>query len=144
VVDTGNNRILRYPRPFGQSSDVPAVDLVIGQPDLSSFLPNQGLPGATATGLALARSGSVFRAGLALDAQGNLWASDPGNNRVLRFPVSELGAGATNQPSADLVLGQNDFSSTTLPANLTRNGKNYLSQPSGLAFDPAGRLFICR
>ena len=41
-----------------------------------------------------------------------------------------------------MVLGQNDFSSTSLPANLTRSWKNYLSQPSGLAFDPEGRLFI--
>ncbi len=86
--------------------------------------------------------GGVFRAGLAFDAQGNLWVSDPGNNRVLRYPASELAAGASNQPAADLVLGQNDFSSTSLPTNLTRSGKNYLSQPAGLAFDPKGRLFI--
>ena len=142
VTDAGNNRILRYPRPFVQTSDLPAVDLVIGQPDLNSSLPNGGLTSPTANGLALARSGSVFRAGMAFDNQGNLWVSDPGNNRVLRFPGSELGPVAANQPAADLVLGQSDFSSSSLPSNLTRNGKNYLSQPAGLAFDPAGRLFI--
>jgi uncharacterized protein (TIGR03437 family) len=142
VADAGNNRILRYPRPFAQTGALLAVDLVIGQPDLSSSGKNGGLSAPAAGTLALASGGSVFRAGLAFDAQGNLWASDPGNNRVLRFPASELGPGAANQPPADLVLGQNDFSSSSLVANPSRAGKNYLSQPAGLAFDPAGRLFV--
>ncbi len=56
--------------------------------------------------------------------------------------MAELAAGASNQPAAALVLGQNDFSSSSLPTNPTRSAKNYLSQPAGLAFDPGGRLFI--
>ena len=116
--------------------------MIIGQPDLNSNSPNGGQTAPTANTLALENDSGVFRAGLALDAQGNLWVSDPGNNRVLRFPASELTPGSPNQPSADLVLGQSDFSSTSLPANMTRSGKNYLSQPSGLAFDLEGRLFI--
>ncbi len=142
VTDAGNNRILRYPRPLAQTGALLAVDLVIGQPDLSSKSSNAGLTAPTANTLALASGSSVFRAGLAFDAQGNLWVSDPGNNRVLRFPASELGAGAANQPPADVVLGQNDFSSNSLPSNLTRSAKNFLSQPAGLALDPEGRLFI--
>ena len=142
VIDAGNNRVLRYPAPFAQTSDLLAVDLIIGQPDLNSYSANGGRTAPTATTLALANGSGVFRAGLAFDAQGNLWVSDAGNNRVLRYPAGELAAGASNQPAADLVLGQNDFSSTSLPINLTRGGKNYLSQPAGLAFDPKGRLFI--
>lgn len=142
VVDAGNNRVLRYPAPFAQTSDLLAVDLIIGQPDLNSKSPNGGQTAPTASTLALSNYSGVFRAGLAFDGQGNLWISDPGNNRVLRFPASALAAGAPNQPAADLVLGQNDFSSTSLPANTTRSEKNYLSQPSGLAFDPQGNLFI--
>jgi len=141
VTDAGNNRILRYPAPFKQTSALLTVDLVIGQADLGSRSPNAGLTGPTAGTLALVSGSGVYRAGLAFDAQGNLWISDPGNNRVLRFPVAELGAGAVNQPLADLVLGQNDFSSSSLPSNPTRSGKNYISQPAGLAFDPQGRLF---
>ncbi len=118
------------------------MDLIIGQPDLNSRSPNGGQSAPTANTLALANGSGVFRAGLAFDAQKNLWVSDPGNNRVLRFPASALATGSPNQPAADLVLGQNDFSSTSLPANPTRSGKNYLSQPAGLAFDPQGRLFI--
>ena len=142
VADAGNNRILRYPAPFRQTGDLLAVDLVIGQADLSSNSPNAGLTGPTANTLALESGGAVYRAGLAFDGHGNLWVSDPGNNRVLQFPAAELAVGATNQPAATLVLGQNDFSSNSVPANQTRSGKNYLSQPAGLAFDPQGRLFI--
>jgi uncharacterized protein (TIGR03437 family) len=142
VMDAGNNRVLRYPQPFRQTSDLLGVDLIVGQPDLNSYAANGGQSVPTANTLALANGGGVFHAGLAFDAQGNLWVSDPGNNRVLQYPASELASGAPNQPAAALVLGQNDFSSTSLPANLTRSGKNYLSQPAGLAFDPGGRLFI--
>jgi uncharacterized protein (TIGR03437 family) len=142
VIDAGNNRVLRFPAPFAQSSDLLAVNLIIGQADLSHNAPNGGQTAPTANTLALANGSGVFRAGLAFDAQGNLWMSDPGNNRVLRFPAGTLATGSPNQPAADLVLGQNDFSSTSLPANVTRNGKNYLAQPAGIAFDPEGRLFI--
>ncbi|HTB19110.1 MAG TPA: hypothetical protein VK708_13400 [Bryobacteraceae bacterium] len=142
VMDAGDNRVLRYPAPFAQTSDLLVVDLIIGQPDLNGKSSNGGQNAPSANTLALGNGGGVFRAGLAFDAQGNLWMSDPGNNRVLRYPAAVLHAGAGNQPAADLVLGQNDFSSTSLPANITRGGKNYLSQPAGLAFDPQGRLFI--
>jgi uncharacterized protein (TIGR03437 family) len=142
VVDAGNNRVLRYPAPFTQTSDLLAVDLIVGQPDLDGNSPNGGQIAPTANTLALANGGGVFRAGLALDAQGNLWVSDPGNNRLLRFPAAALATGSPNQPAADLVLGQSDFSSTSVPTNMLRSGKNYLSEPAGLAFDPDGRLFI--
>jgi uncharacterized protein (TIGR03437 family) len=142
VADAGNNRILRFPAPFKQTGDLLAVDLVIGQASLSGNSPNAGLTAPTASALALMSGSGVFRVGLAFDGQGNLWVSDPGNNRVLRFPESELGAGAANEPAADLVLGQNDFSSNALASNITRSSKNYLSQPAGLAFDPQGRLFV--
>lgn len=142
VIDAGNNRILRYPAPFMQTGDLPTVDLVIGQADLNSRAPNAGQSAPSANTLAFSTSAGTFRAGLASDSLGNLWVSDPGNNRVLRFPVATLGSGATNQPSADLVLGQSGFTSTSIPANAMSRGKNFLTQPSGLAFDPKGRLFI--
>jgi len=142
VVDAGNNRVLRYPKPFAQTVDLLAVDLIIGQPDLNGNSPNAGQIAPTAGTLVLANGSGVFRAGIAFDGQGNLWVSDPGNNRVLRFPASELTTGSPNQPVADVVLGQSDFSSTSLPADVTRGGKNYISQPAGIAFDPEGRLFI--
>ncbi len=142
VIDGGNNRILRYPTPLTQTGDLLAVDLIIGQKDLSGRSPNAGLPAPNERTLAFSTGGNAFRAGLAFDAQGNLWVSDPANNRVLRFPASALGSGAVNQPSADLVLGQTDFSSTAIPKDANASKKNFLAQPSGLGFDPKGRLFI--
>jgi len=109
VVDAGNNRILRYPAPFKQTGDLLTVDLVIGQANLSGNSTNAGLTAPTASTLSLESDSGVFRAGLAFDLQGNLWVSDPGNNRVLQFPAAELAPGASNNPAAALVLGQNDF-----------------------------------
>lgn len=154
VADAGNNRIVRYPAPFSQTGSLLTVDLVIGQKDLSGRAANQGTGAPSATSLFLSSGSTFLRSGLAFDSSGNLWVSDAGNNRVLRYPSSVLGQGATNAPSADLVLGQTDFTlnqlpntagqSKCVPTNLTGSpcGKSYLSQPSGLAFDPAGRLFV--
>jgi uncharacterized protein (TIGR03437 family) len=78
---------------------------------------------------------------MAFDSSGNLWASDPGNNRVLRFPAATLTPGG-NGPAADIVLGHGDFITASLPSSVLLTGKNFLSQPAGLAFDPKGRLFV--
>lgn len=154
VVDAGNNRILRYPAPLLQSGDLLTVDLIIGQKDFSGRSPNEGQSAPSEKTLALASGGSIFRAGITFDSQGNLWVSDPGNNRVLRYPASALGTGAANEPSADMVLGQTDFASNQIPPNSNQSkcgtstasgqkcGRNFLFQPSTLAFDPKGRLFV--
>jgi len=142
VVDAGNNRILRYPAPFSQTGDLLTVDLVLGQKDLNGRAPNAGQPVPAANTLALSTGAGIFRAGLAFDAAGNLWVSDAGNNRVLRFPAGVLGTNAANAAPADLVLGQPDFTSNSGPPNVDRTKKNFLLAPSGLAFDPKGRLFV--
>ncbi|HEY2845207.1 MAG TPA: hypothetical protein VGJ09_16210, partial [Bryobacteraceae bacterium] len=55
VVDAGNNRIVRYPNPFNQTTNPPALDLVIGQKTQSSGnSANEGLARPTAKTLAFA------------------------------------------------------------------------------------------
>ena len=154
VLDAGNNRILRYPAPFSQTGALLTVDLIIGQKDLNGNSANAGQTAPSANAIEVSSGGSIFRSGLAFDAQGNLWVSDAGNNRVLRFPVKVLGKGAANQPAADLVLGQLDFVSNLTPTGAgqsqcgtsavatERCGLNFLIQPAGLAFDAKGRLFV--
>ncbi len=142
VVDAGNNRILRYPAPFTQTGALLTVDLILGQKDLNGRAPNAGQPAPGPNTFAFSTGAGIYRSGLALDASGNLWISDPANDRVLRVPVTALGSGAANQPSADLVLGQPDFVSNSAPQNVDRTKKNFLLSPSGLAFDPKGRLFV--
>ena len=143
VIDGGNNRIVRYPNPFNQTTDPPALDLVIGQKTQSSGnQPNEGLTKPTAKTLSMTPGGSVVRAAIAFDAQGNLWVTDAGNNRVLRFPVAQLAAG-TIEPAADRVLGQSDFISNNSPtcSSCQING-TVLLQPQSLAFDSNGALYV--
>jgi uncharacterized protein (TIGR03437 family) len=145
VVDTGNNRILRFPKPFSQSDQI-LPDLVIGQPDFSTRVTNQG--GISARSMALnndtsapdCQSGNCYNASLAFDNAGNLYFTDPLNNRILRYPASVLGPKATNGPPADLVLGETDFSSavsTDDPVNI-----HNLRTPAGIALDSGGRLYV--
>ena len=142
VTDSGNNRILRYPRPFDQQSTVLQADLVIGQADLrAGTSQNRGFKNPTNVSLSV----NGFHAGLAIDSKtGDLWTSDSGNNRVLRFPANQL-APYTQDPTADLVLGQTDFGTGTFVqgTDTTQLNKRVLAAPSGIAFDAAGRLFVC-
>ena len=140
VTDSGNNRILRFPKPFSQTSGNVQPDFVIGQASLNTNNANRGGSPAANT-LATTSGGGILQAGLTFDTGGNLWASDPGNNRVLRFPKAAL-AGKTFGPAADLVLGQPNFTSNALPANPVNNDKSFVAQPAGLAFDQTGYLYV--
>ena len=143
VVDAGNNRILRFPKPFAQTgSQTP--DIAIGQPSFTTNGANQG--GISASTLALTTAaGAPLEAFIAFDAAGNLWVSDAGNNRVLRFNATALGSQASSGTAADIVLGQTDFVSNAYNAPTISNPLTSLTAfatPSGIAFDTAGRLFV--
>jgi len=141
VADSGNNRVVRYPKPTQQTGTLLTIDLVLGQKDQTSGLANQGLSAPTAKTLALSLGSAAYVSGLAI--QGNdLWVSDSGNNRVLRYSGLLAAQSPANDPVADLALGQADFVTGSLPASIARNTKNYLAQPAGLVFDQAGDLFV--
>jgi uncharacterized protein (TIGR03437 family) len=144
VSDAGNNRIVRYPAPFAQNVTPILGNLVIGQPALSSGnSPNQGQGAPTASTLWLSgANGAVYNAGLAFDAQGNLWAADSGNNRVVRYNAGSLSAGGT--VSADLVLGQPNFTTNSLVTGSTplRVNKSVLSVPFGVAISQSGDIYV--
>ena len=145
VLDAGNNRILRFPKPFAQTG-TRLPDLVIGQSSFSTNGLNQG--GISAATLALTTTSGTATAALqafiTFDSSGNLWVSDSGNNRVLRFNANVLGSQAAPGPAADLVLGQNDFvtGSYNPPASSPLTSLTSFTTPSGIAFDTAGRLFV--
>lgn len=142
VLDSGNNRILRFPKPFAGGD--PSPNLVVGQSDFSCEtcnLPNSG--GISAATIAVSGT-AVFGSAIAFDLNGNMWFLDTGNHRVLRYPSAVLGEGAPNGPEADTVLGQLDFISN-IAAPLTTQGQQdraHLRFPSGVGVDPAGRLFV--
>jgi uncharacterized protein (TIGR03437 family) len=144
VVDSGNNRVLRYPKPFSQTGQV-FPDLYVGQPNLNSRVPDQpnGLVGPQ--GIYTASSAQIFVANIAFDGAGNLWMTDPGNRRVLRFPAAAIvkgGGGLT----ADIEIGQVDFVSTQKPLDPANVNSplvtNQFAVPDGIAFDAAGNLYV--
>jgi len=126
VADSGNNRIVRYKTPFQQTGQLLAIDLIIGQKDSNSKAANEGLATPSAKTLNL----SSFVIGMTFDGNGNLYVSDAGNNRVLRYPASALGSTASNEPAADMVLGQLDFVTTKLPSPFPADGKTILDGPA--------------
>lgn len=146
VADAGNNRIVRYPRPFDQVTEILQTDLVIGQRSISSGRGANQNTGPSAKALFFSSASTFFRVGLAIDGSGNLWVSDPGNNRVLRFPSSQLNADR-QEPVADTVIGQLDFTSSRVvdPPNTVNPqlNKAVVVQPSGISVDSNGRLFVC-
>lgn len=139
VADAANNRVLRFPKPFANSDDPKVPDRVIGQATFNTDLPNQG--GLSERSLAF-RTTTLARTGLAFDAQGNLWVSDPLNHRVLRFPAASLEGSA--QPAADLVLGQPNFTTSTVPPVSAegRLNKAIVRTPAGIAVDSQGNVFV--
>ena len=133
VADTGNNRVLRYAKPFSQPAGFQFPNMIIGQTSFSGNSANPG--GVKATTLSL----SASRTGLTFDAAGNLWVTDSGNNRVLRYPAAVLTAG-TNAPAADLAIGQADLVSSVLAASQT--SMTGLAGPTGVTFDPLGNMLV--
>ncbi|HYP09699.1 MAG TPA: hypothetical protein VER03_25970 [Bryobacteraceae bacterium] len=140
IVDTGNNRILRFPKPFANNDEVKLPDLVIGQGGYTTGNPNLG--GVNEFSVAVGSGNSFAQSGLAFDPQGNLWFTDALNHRVLRYPKTALDAG-TNRPAADVVLGQPDFRTNAAPsATGLRLNKAVLSTPSGIGVDNGGRVYV--
>jgi uncharacterized protein (TIGR03437 family) len=141
VADSGNNRVLRYPKPFANSNASP--DIVLGQPDkFTSSKPNQGGSLSATTiclGGACPGGAGTYVSSLTMDSSGNLFVADAGNRRVLRYPAASLTAGALDPP-ADLVIGQAGF--TVLAGAMSVTDRNTLYIPAGLAFDSAGHLFV--
>jgi uncharacterized protein (TIGR03437 family) len=150
VLDTGNNRIVRYPKPFEQgATDLISIDLVLGQETLGSLsggnvgrLPNRGRATPSANTLVFADGANAFRVRATFDNNGNLWVSDSGNNRVLRYPRRVLTPGNFG-PDADIVLGQNNFTTNAPLSTGNPRDKSGLSAPSGIAWGPDARLYVC-
>lgn len=158
VMDAGGNRILRFPRPWQglQGSAGPAADLIIGQRGRTDRLPNQSTSASAPPNASTLRTASssigVQLASLTFDPDGNLWVSDSGNHRLLRYhrdavsgPSNITGSG-TVQPviEASLVVGQAGFDTNTAnPGNslAARRDKTRLRYGGAITFDPAGHLY---
>ena len=140
VMDAGNNRILRFPRPMEQQGELVNPDMVIGQKTPGAGnQPNQGLPKPSEKTLAISQGNSVARGVITFDSQGNLWVADTLNNRVLRYPKSRLNA---SEPSADLVLGQTTFDGNTPATSNQQSDLIAISRPIAVAVDDNGGVYV--
>jgi hypothetical protein len=104
VADVSNHRVLKYDDPF--TTDTVADD-VWGQPDFSTRENNYG--GISNQSLRFMEGHTS--AGVTIAPDGSLWVADSGNCRVLRFPY----VSGEISKSADLVLGQPNFASSSGP-----------------------------
>lgn len=132
VADTWNHRVLRFPRPYDQTSGEPhEADLVLGQSSLLS-----GVVNGSATNV-LTERGFYTPSGLALGPDGTLWVSDRDNNRVLGFrPPFTTGMGASRLLVGGALTGFNQGGCPGV------NNGSYLCAPAGLAVDHAGNLWV--
>jgi hypothetical protein len=127
VADYNNSRVLGYTNAITFASNAPA-NLVIGQPDLYSSACNQNGPEGANT--------LCNPQGVAVDKSGNLYVADYNNSRVLKYTPPFLSGHVANQ-AASVVLGQSTFSTHN---NVT--SAHGLSNPTGVALDRSGRLYV--
>ncbi len=125
VADTGNNRVLIF-------NAVPTVpnafaDVVVGQSSATARLANAG---TTTKAYTLSAPSAVRAKG------GNLFVSDPGNNRVLIYQPTPV----ANASSATFVVGQ-VFLSSGAPNQGATVSSTTLSGPGGVETDGV-RLFV--
>lgn len=132
VADATNNRVLEYNNPLAACKGTfpcvgGAAKEVFGQ---SSF---------TASNVAAGKNGLDNPQGVALDASGDLYISDSGNNRVLEYNTPLTNTTADRVYGQDSSFTSNECNSDTL-ANPTAND---LCGPEGVAIDPvSGALFV--
>ena len=112
VADSGNNRVLKYNTPAASG---PAAVLVLGQINYISNAP------------AVSQARLNSPASVSVDASGNIWVADTGNNRVVEY----ASPGADGAPAA-LVLGQVGLTMGT-PNRGTGIAANTMNSPSGVA-----------
>jgi sugar lactone lactonase YvrE len=134
VPDFDNNRVVRYNSPFTTDT---VADYVWGQADFTGNGCNRGrgfgFPDAESFCFRSYFAG--FTAGVEIDSAGNLWVADNANHRVLRFPKDPHTG--VPRPSADLVLGQPDFSSAS-----PGNALNEMCAPAGVRVASNGTVYV--
>lgn len=125
VSDSGNRRVLRFDNAAAKANGADA-DGVLGAPNLTTV-------GAPGTPTASNFSDLIY--GLTVDAAGNLYVSDAGNRRILRFNNA---AAKANGAAADGVLGAPDF---TTAGSGTASDSTISSQVYGIDVLADGALY---
>ncbi|MCL4841024.1 MAG: hypothetical protein KJZ79_04265 [Bryobacteraceae bacterium] len=132
VADPGNNRVLGF-RDARAVKPGDFADVVIGQVDFYRRLTNSPFNDPAQP----TEFGLQLPSAVAVDPEGNLWVSDMGNGRVLRFP-RPFDDPENRWQQADLVIGQ--------PSTDTRPNadpeQSRLLRPISMAFTGQGQLLV--
>jgi len=126
VADRSNNRVVRFSSTTVSGG---SADFVLGQADFVSKDSNRGGSRAANTLYIPKR--------IAVETSGNVWVVDQYNYRVLRYSSPSV-----NGQSADLVIGQPDFTSREINNSEGEVAANTLYWPSGVIFDGSSKLWI--
>ena len=129
VADFNNCRVLQFKPSF--VNGMPAT-VALGQPDLTTGGCTPGGPGPTPTASNLNGPNAV-----ASDSAGNLWVADSAYSRVVQYT-----APFSNGAGASLAIGQGDLTSGGLCPSLTTPTASSLCNPSGVAIDSHGNLWV--
>jgi uncharacterized repeat protein (TIGR01451 family) len=145
VSDTGHNRVLEILAAGGSGAGSVVTTLSLGATPTSAFRVVATVAGTGEAGvgpdgaLALATPLNAPR-GLTLDAAGNLYIADTGNNRVVKV-ISTRGSDAPGSGSAP--PGSVVTVAGTLPPGSPIDGTPIpLQAPSDVAIDRSGNLYI--
>ena len=128
VSDQCNSRLLEYKPPFENHM---AASVVLGEPNFITTSSPQPCFSGTIQPTNAANILS-YNDGFGLDASGDIWVADSGNNRVLEFVPP-----FTNGMSPSRVIGQPNFTSSA-----TATTANGMSFPTDLTFDAVGDLWV--
>jgi len=112
------------------------IDGVIGQADL--YHGCSANRGSTVNNNTLSIDSLWSGKGIYVDSQQNLWISDQGNNRVLRFPAPIKGDGTD---TADKVIGQANYTTSSANRGGSRSNKSF-NGPAGLFLDASENLWV--
>jgi sugar lactone lactonase YvrE len=123
VVDSGNNRVLKFLAPLKTGE---AAKLVVGQPDFVS----SGCAAPPTAASLCAPSGITF------DSIGVLWVADSSNHRVLAYRAPKKGtANAEYGHPAATAFTSYTFNDGGISASS-------LFDPTGIGFDSSNRLWV--
>jgi sugar lactone lactonase YvrE len=132
VSDTNNSRVLEYNNSAPNPTNA-APNLVLGQ----STFTGSGCGGATGvTALCSPRQ-------LSFDSSNNLYVADRSDNRVLEYftPLTVTGVTGSGDKTADLVLGEPDFTSVGHCGFVTPSA-DATCAPNGVDLDSLGNVYI--
>jgi sugar lactone lactonase YvrE len=133
VADLRNSRILRFSKTATYTNGGYADEVIWGTGNPLQYV-NSTVN--STTGASVGRQ-QIAPHGLAIDANGRMWASDAGANRILRW--DNVGTNDVNTPPAVQVLGQPDYYSVDASVGATAPG---LYTPTDLAVGTDGTLYV--